>query len=172
MLTWFYYKKNYLSLDTEIQRLIGLVAPTLSRLQHHAWEKKHLTVRTKSCIFECCIINALLCGSETWTTYARHERKLNTFHMRNLRQILRISWSDRMTSETVLSRTECVSVMQSLKIRQLRWLGHLGRLPKAIPYSELSWVELAENRMAWRRQLHKDGRSIQTSMTEDILTHL
>lgn len=40
-----------------------------------------------------------------------------------------ISWSDRVTNETVLSRAGCVSVVQSLKICRLRWLGHIRRMP-------------------------------------------
>ena len=63
--------------------------------------------------------------------------------MRCLRNILGITWRDKVTNEAVLARTGSKSMFQTLKVRRLRWLGHLrrmpdGRLPKDILYSELS----------------------------------
>lgn len=100
--------KNYLLLDRDA--LIWL-QKIFSLLQHCTWENKHQIVCTKSCIYECCIINTLLYGCETWPICARHKRMLNTFH--------KISWSERVTHETVLSHTVCLSLMQSLKISRL-----------------------------------------------------
>lgn len=79
---------------------------------------------------------------ETWTTCARHEKKLNAFHLRCIRRIVGINWWDRITDEEVLSRAGSSSLFQTLRIRRMRWLVHLrrtpdGRLPKDILYSEL-----------------------------------
>ncbi|KAI4787141.1 hypothetical protein KUCAC02_029076 [Chaenocephalus aceratus] len=137
-----------LSLVKEIQTRIGKAATSFSRLRSRAWSNKYLTIPTR--IYQCCMVSVLLSGSEAWSTYARHERALNAFHMRCLRNILGITWRDKVTNEAVLARTGSKSMFQTLKIRRLRWLGHLrrmpdGRLPKDILYSELSAGSEAED---------------------------
>ena len=81
-------------------------------------------------------------GSEAWTTYARHEKRLNVFHLRNLRRILGITWQDKVPNSEVLSQANLPSMNSLLKQRRLRWLGHVSRMedsriPKTILYSEL-----------------------------------
>lgn len=82
-----------LTLDNEIDKRIGKAATTLFRLTKRVWEKnKKLTVKTKTAVYSACAVSALLCGSETRRTYARQERRLNSFHLRNLCCIVGISW--------------------------------------------------------------------------------
>ena len=80
-----------LSLDTEIDKRIGKAATTLARLTNRVWTNRRLTAKTKMAVYNACVISTLLYGSETWTTYARQERRLNTFHLRSIRRILGIS---------------------------------------------------------------------------------
>ena len=93
-------------------------------------------------VYNACVISTLLYGSETWTTYARQERRLNTFHLRSIRRILGISWQDKVSNVEVLSCASLPSMYTLLKQRRLRWLGHVhrmndGRIPKDILYGEL-----------------------------------
>ncbi|XP_063590147.1 uncharacterized protein LOC134767028 [Penaeus indicus] len=132
-----------LTLDREMEVRIGKASTAFSRLRARAWNNRLLTERTKTRIYESCVLSVLLYGSETWTTYTRHEKKLNAFHMRNLRRIIGVSWKDHVTNEEVLTRTGSHSMFYILKARRMRWLGHLrrmndGRLPKDILYGELS----------------------------------
>ena len=94
-------------------------------------------------VYKACIISTLLYGSETWTTYAKQERKLNSFHMRSLRRILGIIWSDRVPNTQVIKRAGLPTMYTLLRQRRLRWLGHVrrmedGRIPKDILYGELA----------------------------------
>ncbi|KAK1880299.1 PHD finger protein 14, partial [Dissostichus eleginoides] len=136
-------EKLHVEYNKEIQTRIGKAATSFSRLHARAWSNKYLTEHTKTRIYQCCVVSILEYGSEAWSTYARHERELNAFHMRCLRNILGITWRDKVTNEAVLARTGSKSIFQTLKVRRLRWLGHLrrmpdGRLPKDILHSELS----------------------------------
>ena len=131
-----------LTIEQELQTRIGRAASIFKSLRERAWHKKYLTIRTKCRIYECYILSTLLYRTETWTTYALHEKKLNAFHLRCLRRIMGINWWDRITNEEVLSRAGSRSLFQTLKLRRMRWLGHLrrmpdGRLPKDILCSEL-----------------------------------
>ena len=88
-------------------------------------------------------LSTLLYGSETWTTYARQEKRLNTFHLRSLRHLLVISWQDKMTNTDILSCAGLPTMYTLLRKRRLRWLGHVyrmedGRIPKEILYGELA----------------------------------
>ena len=94
-------------------------------------------------LYNACVISTLLYGSETWTTYARQERRLNTFHMRSLRRILGISWQDKVLNTEVLSRASLPSIFTLLRQSRIRWLGHVhripdGRFPKDLLYGELA----------------------------------
>eukprot|EP00795_Rhopilema_esculentum_P006931 gene6931-12546_t len=95
-------------------------------------KQRHVSTRPACCC-------TYLYGSETWTTYTRHERKLNPFHMRNLRRIICVSWKDHVTNQEVLTCIGSYSIFHILKSRRMRWLGRLhwmedGRLPKDILY--------------------------------------
>ena len=89
------------------------------------------------------MLSTLLCGSKSWVLHARHEHKLNTFHLRNLRRILNIAWQDKVPNTEVLERANLPSMYSLLTQLRLRWLGHVcrmeeGRIQKAILYDELA----------------------------------
>ena len=131
-----------LSLDEEISTRIGKAATTFGKLMKRAWNNKMLTTKTKMHIYNACVLSTLLYGSETWTTYSRQERRLNTFHLRCLKKILGIKWQDRKTNVEILQLAETTSIHSILCNRRLRWLGHVQRmedqrLPKQLLYGEL-----------------------------------
>ena len=67
-------------------------------------------------------------GSKTSATYARQEKKRNSFHLKNICRILGISWQDRVSNAEVLSRANLPSMFTLLRHRRLRWLGHVYRM--------------------------------------------
>ena len=93
-----------LSLDTEIDKRIGKAATTLSRLTSRVWTNPKLTVKTKMVVYNACVVSILMYGSETWTTYARQEKRLNSYHLRSIRCILGISWQDSVQHRGPVSR--------------------------------------------------------------------
>ena len=66
----------------------------------------HHLMKTKMTVYNARVISTLLYGSEIWTTYARQERRLNTFHLRSIRSILGVSWKDKVSNAEVLSRMQ------------------------------------------------------------------
>ena len=134
---------NNLNLDIEINKRIGKAAGVMRKLRSRVWENNKLEVRTKMAVYRACVLSVLLYGSECWTTYATQERKLNSFHLRNLRRILRIRWYHRVTNNEVFDTAGIGSIYAFLTQRRLRWLGHVhrmddGRLPKDTLYSQLA----------------------------------
>ena len=166
-----------LSLDAEIDKRIGKAATTLARLTSRVWTNPKLIVKTKMAVYNACVLSTLLYGSETWTTYARHEKRLNSFHLRSLRRIFGISWQDKMTNTDVLSRAGLPTMYTLLRQRRLRWLGHVcrmedGRIPKDFLYGELAAGQrsLGRPQLRYKDACKRDMKAldINTNFWEDI----
>jgi hypothetical protein len=132
-----------LSLEAEVNKRIGKAVGVMARLNQRVWRNPCLTTKTKLRVYRACVLGTLLYGSETWTTYANQEKKLNSFHLRCLRRILRIQRHDNIPNTEVLDRANMPSMMGILHERRLRWLGHVrrmdpGRIPKDLLYGEIS----------------------------------
>ena len=84
----------------------------------------------------------LLCRSESWTTVAKQEKKLNNFHTQFPYNILGISWSSKVPYLRVCACAGLPTMYILLRQCRLHWLGHMpyiadGRIPKDILYGEL-----------------------------------
>ena len=79
-----------LSIDSEINSRIAKATTVMAKLNQRVWNNSRLTEKTRLRVYQACVLSTLPYGSETWTTYARHEKKLNSFHMRCLRRLLQI----------------------------------------------------------------------------------
>ena len=101
---------------------------------------------TKLKVYRSVVLPTLLYACDTWTVYQRHAKRLNHFHTSCLRKLLKIKWQDKIPETEVLKRAGMQSVNTLLKLAQLRWTGHVTRmpderLPKKILYGELQVVK-------------------------------
>ncbi|KAI8491010.1 hypothetical protein Bbelb_314290 [Branchiostoma belcheri] len=87
--------------------------------------------------------------AETWITYKRQERLLNSFHMRCLMRILGLSWQDRTPYSVILQRARVPIMYPLLSNRCLHCLGHFRRM------EDDNWETLAMDRSAWKLSLQK-----------------
>ena len=141
------------------------------------WGNDLLSESTKICIYQACVLSALLYGSELWMTYARQERRLNGFHLRCLRRLLYIRWQDRVTNTEFLECAGSVSMPSLLIQQRLRCLSQVNRmepdrLPREILYGELregvcgmgqpllhykddtcAWEDITKHRDTWRQSV-------------------
>ena len=74
------------------------------------------------------MLPTLLYACETWTVYQRHAKRLNHFHTRCLRKLLKVKWQDKIPDTEVLKRAGMQSVHTLLNVAQLRWTGHVTRM--------------------------------------------
>ena len=80
-------------------------------------------------VYRAILLPTLLYACETWTVYQRHARKLNHVHTTCLRKLLNIKWQDRSPDTEVLARGGLSSIYTILMQSQLRWAGHVARMP-------------------------------------------
>ena len=58
------------------------------------WDSEHVDISAKGQIYFAIPINLLLWGCQTWALTKVLTKKLEAFHMRCLRRILKIRWDD------------------------------------------------------------------------------
>ena len=113
------------------------------KLSDRVFKNKDLTYRTKLMVYNAIVVSTLLYGCETWTLYRRDLKKLEQFHQKKLRSILKISWEDYITNNDVLERAGALSMEATIVKHRLRWSGHVARmeesrLPRRILFGELN----------------------------------
>ena len=93
------------------------------------WERKGVSLWTKLSVYKAIVLTTLLYASETWTVYQRHAKKLKRFHLNCLRKLLRLKWQDKVPDTEILEQTGMSSIFTMLRKTQLRWAGHVVRMP-------------------------------------------
>ena len=68
-----------------------------------------------------------LYGCETWRVLKSSMAKIQVFVNRCLRQILGVRWYDKLRNEELWRSTAQEPIVQQIKRRKWRWLGHMLR---------------------------------------------
>ena len=129
-------------IDDEVNARIAKSSAAFGRLHGSIWDRSAIRLDTKLKVYRSVVLPTLLYACEIWTVYQRHAKRLNHFHTSCFRKLLKIKWQDRIPDTEVLKRAGMQSVHTILKLTQLRWTGHVTRmpderLPKKILYGEL-----------------------------------
>ena len=129
-------------IDDEVNARIAKASAAFGRLRGSIWDRSGIRLDTKLKVYRSVVLPTLLYACETWTVYQRHAKRLIHFHTSCLRKLLKIKWQDRIPDTEVLKRAGMQSIHTLLKLAQLRWTGHVTRmpderLPKKILYGEL-----------------------------------
>ncbi|CAH8481648.1 unnamed protein product [Schistosoma intercalatum] len=98
----------------------------------HLWRRRDIRLSTKGRVYCAAVRSVLLYGSETWPVRVEDIRRLLVFDHRCLRNIARISWNHRVSNAVVRKRVlgkDGKSIDDVVKLHQLRWLGHVLRMP-------------------------------------------
>ena len=74
--------------------------------------------------------------------YKRHSKKLNHFHTTRLRKLLNIKWQEKIPDTEVLTLAGLPSIPTILMKAQLRWAGHVARMPDSRIPKKLMFGEL------------------------------
>ena len=105
------------------------IAKAFCLLRGSIWDRSGIRLDTKLKVYRSVVLPTQLYACETWTVYQRHAKRLNHFHTSCLRKLLKIKWQDRIPDTEVLKRAGMQSIHTLLKLAQLRWTGHVTRMP-------------------------------------------
>ena len=146
------------SLEDEITARLAKASSAFGRLRKRLWNDHGIRIDTKLQVYHAVVLTTLLYGSESWTLYKRHIQKLDSFHLRCLRQILHIKWQDKLPNTSVLEKCNITGIKALLVRTQFRGCGHVSRMsddriPKRLLYGQLSG---AKRRPGGQRKRYKD----------------
>ncbi|KAI5731130.1 hypothetical protein M8J77_005084 [Diaphorina citri] len=177
----------------EVKSRISAASVAFGRLYTRVWKQHNLSLGTKLTIYKTIVLSTLLYGSETWTIHQKHVRELNSFHMKCLRSITRTDWRDRVPNEAILEKTNMDTLDEILRVKRLRWAGHVSRMPSEriphqIAFSQLSegvrpqvvkddmkkcnidvnaWRTLAADRTKWRDTIQSETIKLHKTNIEE-----
>ncbi len=139
------------NIDAEINNRISRACSEFGRLREKVWGRRGISLNTKLKVYHAVVLTTLLYGCETWAAYRRHEKLINHFHLRCLRNILHIRWQADLPSAITLMRKA-----------QLRWACHVSRMaddriPKQLFYGELC---SGKRTVGGRRKHYKDSLKV------------
>ena len=146
------------NLDDEVLCHISRASQAFGCLHTRVWHERGISIKTKRSIYQAVVLPSLLYGCKTWTCYRRHIEKLDQFHLRCLRKVLRVSWKGHVPNQEILRRAELTGIEAMLNLGQLRWSGHVtrmdvSRLPKQLFHAELS---TGKRHKSGQRKWYKD----------------
>ena len=99
----------------------------------------------------------------TSTYYAK---KLNHFHLSCLRKLLKIRWQDKIPDAEVLKKAKMQSIHTLLKLAQLRWTGHVTRMPDERLPKKFLYGELQEGKRSQGGQKKRYKDTLKASLKD------
>ena len=97
------------------------------------WRSSQLSISIKVKLFHTTCVTILLYGCESWVVSHDMESKINAFATSCYRIMLNIRRRDHVTNNTIYTMTNTKPLIQRLRERQLRFLGHILRMPEEEP---------------------------------------
>ena len=97
------------------------------------WRSPSISVSTKIKLFNTTCVTVLLYGCESWVISGDMENKINVFATSCYRIMLNIKRLDRMSNERIYHLTNTQPLINTVRQRQLRFLGHILRMPEEEP---------------------------------------
>ena len=155
-------------IDDEVTARTAKASVAFGRLRTNVWERNGIRLDTKLKVFKAVVLPTLLYACETWTVYQRHTKKLNHFHLSCLRKILKIRWQDKIPDTEVLKKAKMQSVHTLLKLAQLRWTGHVTRMPDERLPKKVLYGELQEGKRSQGGQKKRYKDTLKASLKDSI----
>ncbi len=146
-------------IDSEVNHRLSCASGAYARLRRRVFEDRDLSAQTKLLVYRAVVLPTLLYGAESWTTYSRHLRAMEQYLQRSLRKILRISWKDRRTNISILEEANMTSITTTIMQYQLRWTGHVIRMPNTCLPKQILYSQLKEGSQATggQKKCYKDN---------------
>ena len=127
---------------TDVKIRIGKAAAVFRKM-NNIWTSTSTIVNLKIRLYNAIVLPTVLYSSEAWKSMVSLNKKLDAFHQRCLRKILKISYRDHITNEEVLRRAKSKTLHETAITSRIKLAGHILRLP-AERHSKraMTWVAI------------------------------
>ncbi|KAK3573041.1 hypothetical protein QTP86_012223 [Hemibagrus guttatus] len=116
-------------MDHEIDRRIGAAAAVMRSMYRSVVVKKELSQKAKLSIYQSIYVPTLTYGHELWVMTERVRSRIQAAEMSFLRKVAGCSLRDRVRSSVTREELGVEPLLLHIERGQLRWLGHLFRMP-------------------------------------------
>ena len=114
--------------EIDVQSRIGQATSVFKRMDK-VWKSNKISLKIKIQLYYSIVLSTAIYACETWKTSSKINQKLNAFHQRCLRKIMKITYLDRITNEEVLARSGCRKLTEIITERRMKMAGHILRRP-------------------------------------------
>jgi len=128
-----------------------------------SWTSNTIDLKIKPQLYRTIVLPTALYVIETWRQTGAIARKLNTFHQRCLRKIMKISYLNHVTNEEVLKHAQSPQIQDIVTERRLKMAGQVLPLPdQRPPKITFRWRpntrkrKEVKPRSTWRRTFQED----------------
>ncbi|KAK3544200.1 hypothetical protein QTP86_008347 [Hemibagrus guttatus] len=116
-------------MDREIDRRIGAAAAVMRSMYRSVVVKKELSRKAKLSIYQSIYVPTLTYSHELWVMTERVRSRIQAAEMSFLRRVAGCSLRDRVRSSVTREELGVEPLLLHIERGQLRWLGHLFRMP-------------------------------------------
>ena len=115
--------------EREIDRRIGAASAVKRALYRSVVVKRELSQKAKLSIYRSIYVPTLIYGHELWVMTERTRSRIQAAEMGFLRRVAGLSLRDRVRSSVIREGLGVEPLLLHVERSQLRWLGHLFRMP-------------------------------------------
>ncbi|KAI3352505.1 hypothetical protein L3Q82_005456 [Scortum barcoo] len=116
-------------IEREIDRRIGAASAVMRSVYRTVVVKKELSRKAKLSIYRSIYVPTLTYGHELWVMTERTRSRIQAAEMSFLRRVAGRSLRDRVRSSVTREELGVEPLLLRIERSQLRWLGHLFRMP-------------------------------------------
>ncbi len=116
-------------MEREIDRRIGAASAVMRLMYRSVVVKKELSRKAKLSIYRSIYVPTLTYGHELWVMTERTRSRIKAAEMSFLRRVAGRSLRDRVRSSVTREELRVEPLLLHIERGQLRWLGHLFRMP-------------------------------------------
>ncbi len=136
--------------EREFDRQICAASAVMRSMYRSVVMKKELSCKAKLSIYRSIYIPTLTYGHELWVMTERTSSRIQADEMSFLRRVAGRSLRDRVRSSVTREELRVEPLLLDIERSQLRWLGHLFRMPPGCLPVEVFWVRPTGRRLQGR----------------------
>jgi len=152
------------AVDDDVTFRLTKAGCAFGKLHDRLWKVHNVSLRTNIAVYRAVVLTSFMYDCETWTLYRHQIRKLDQFHMRCLRSIAKIKWQDRVPHTDVLEICGITGIEVMLLHAQLRWVGHVVRMPDTRIPKQVFYGQLLANRRLPGGPIRRYKDSLKTNL--------
>ena len=157
--------------EDDVDNRIEKAGAAFGALRKPLFSSTSVTYQAKCMVYVILILSILLYGAESWCLTEQLYKRLRNFHARCVRVMCRVNrrhtYEQRISSAELRRRVGVQSIDTYVTRHQLRWAGHVARMPPhRLPRKMLSsWVRAKRPRgapqLTYGRMLRKSLKKLQ-----------